>query len=57
MLKRVIAILGVVFALATFAGTAYVVGNGGRVSAGYAAAPMALALGCLAWAKQLQKKN
>ncbi len=51
-MKKVAFVLGIIFTLLSFAGAAYVLYHGGRVNAGYAVVPMALATACMACFRQ-----
>ncbi|MBQ3200040.1 MAG: hypothetical protein IJB67_06710 [Firmicutes bacterium] len=51
-MKKTAFVLGTIFTLLTFAGAAYVLYHGGRVSAGYAVVPCALATAYMAWFRQ-----
>lgn len=43
-MKKAILIFNIIFIILTFAGAGYVLCNGGRVNAGYAAVPMVFAV-------------
>lgn len=46
-MKKLLFILGIIFAILTFIGAGYVIANKGTVNAGYAVIPMVLALICM----------
>lgn len=56
-MRRIVAILGLVFVVLTIAGAAYVLLSGGAASAGFAAVPMVLALACSGYIKATEDKT
>lgn len=55
-MRRIVAILGLIFVVLTIAGAAYVLLSGGEASAGYAVVPMVLALACSGYVKATEDK-
>lgn len=47
VMKKLLFILGIIFAILTFIGAGYVIANKGTVNAGYAVIPMVWALVCM----------
>ena len=56
-MRRIIAIIGLVFAALTLAGAGYVLLNCGQVSAGYAVVPMVFTLACLGGVKKMDNHD
>lgn len=56
-MRRIVAIIGLVFAALTIVGAGYVLLNYGNVSAGYAAVPMVLTLACFGYIKATEEKK
>ena len=51
-MKKLTLVLSIIFTVLTFAGAGYVLYNGGRVNAGYAAVPMVLAIASITLHRQ-----
>ena len=56
-MKKAMVVLTLLFMALTFIGAFYVISNGGRPNAGYAAVPMVLAIACMQWYKAIKKKE
>jgi len=56
-MRRIVAIIGLVFAALTIVGAGYVLLNYGNVSAGYAAVPLVLTLVCFGYIKLTEEKK
>ena len=57
VLRIILAVLTVVFAVLCFIGAGYVLANGGEVNAGYAVVPMCLCLCCSVFLQRINRKN
>ena len=51
-MRKTAFVLAICFTVLCFMGAGYVLYHGGRVNAGYAVVPMALAVGCMTWFRQ-----
>ena len=56
-MRRIVAIVGLVFIVLGLAGAGYVLLNFGKVSAGYAVVPFVLGLACLGVLKMQDKEQ
>ena len=56
-MKKILLLLTLLFMALTFIGAFYVVSNGGKPNAGYAAVPMVMAIVCMQWYKAFKNKE
>lgn len=56
-MKKVMLVLTLLFTALTLCGAFYVVSNGGRPNAGYAAVPMVITIACSQWYKAIKRKE
>ena len=56
-MKKILLVLTLLFMALTFCGAFYVISNGGKPNAAYAAVPMVLTVACLQWYKAYKNKE